>query len=375
LPGNTNGSSYLYSLDGLRGVAALSIVFLHYSSYLFSDIGSFVESFTPMLNRTYLFVDMFFILSGFVLSLRYSETFNTTVMSRPYFSFMSKRFFRVYPLHLATLMFLFILHRWLLPFYPDIPPDEFQVRRGNFSLFSNVLLIHSSGIGDRGCFDCTSWNYPSWSISVEWLSYFSIPSLIFILTRLKRLVPVLLLGLMIGLLFIESKVGHLDVASTPGWYRCLVGMIIGVCLNIYAYKRFAISRTIVILWAILMLLGFHYLKNDTLLVVGISIYLLLVVNCSKQGILSSSYFQWLGKRSFSIYLMHVPVQDLTSFFIRLQFNVSPQNLSAFVQVLGFMAAVCATLFLSNFSYRWIELPFIKGVPIKSRDSLKLAVKR
>ena len=52
---------YQIQLDSLRGVAAVLIVLLHFSTYLFPGVGDAIPNITPALKRTYLFVDMFFI--------------------------------------------------------------------------------------------------------------------------------------------------------------------------------------------------------------------------------------------------------------------------------------------------------------------------
>ena len=71
--------AYITSLDGVRGMAALIIVALHFSSYLFPYVGESIGLYTPMLKNSYLLVDLFFILSGFVLSFNYFEVFKREV--------------------------------------------------------------------------------------------------------------------------------------------------------------------------------------------------------------------------------------------------------------------------------------------------------
>ena len=63
----------LDQLDSLRGLAALAIVVLHFSSYLFPATGNLVGHYSPALRRTYLLVDMFFILKMIDLWKMYSN--------------------------------------------------------------------------------------------------------------------------------------------------------------------------------------------------------------------------------------------------------------------------------------------------------------
>src|ERR1700730_15972505 len=87
------------ALDGLRGVAALSVVLIHvpWPNHI-SDTG--------FGRHVYLFVDLFFILSGFILTAAYREGIATGDQLR---RFLILRFFRIYPVHLAVLLVLLVI--------------------------------------------------------------------------------------------------------------------------------------------------------------------------------------------------------------------------------------------------------------------------
>src|SRR5258708_20052461 len=87
------------SLDSLRGVAATLVVFFHVSWN--NRITGF-----HFFQQAFLFVDLFFILSGFIIATVYGRRIRT---SPDAISFMILRFFRLYPLHFATLLFLVAL--------------------------------------------------------------------------------------------------------------------------------------------------------------------------------------------------------------------------------------------------------------------------
>lgn len=363
---------YITSLDGVRGMAALIIVALHFSSYLFPYVGEFVGLYTPIVKKSYLLVDLFFILSGFVLGFNYFDAFKRKVSFPLFYKFIYKRFLRLYPLHIATLIFLVVLHRYIATFFPDLPIDPFQVDRSNFSLVVNVFMMHSSGIGDDGCFDCTSWNYPSWSISVEWISYFLLPAMIMFCSRFKR-VSLLVCGLLFaGLYFVQVKVGHLDVASTPGLYRAVTGMFIGVLLYRIGFKSFRSSKFSVFIATFLIGGSFHFIGNDTLLVGILAIFLLIIINGEDSNVFSSSWLQWLGVRSYSIYLIHVPVQDVISFGIRLLYGSVPQSLGNSIQLIGFIISIIITLAISNLTYLYFESYFF-SLKAQNPHKVKLVV--
>ena len=90
--------------DGLRIIAAGAVVVLHYSDY-FKDqpVGRFMVAHTWHFN---LFVDLFFVVSGFVIARQYFGQVNEPASIG---RFLWRRLARIYPLHLATLAFYMAL--------------------------------------------------------------------------------------------------------------------------------------------------------------------------------------------------------------------------------------------------------------------------
>ena len=86
----------------LRGIAAIWVICFHYVVVYF---GFHPEKYSGVLNKGYLAVDMFFMLSGFVLSHVYWRTFasDQADVGRNYWSFIGARIARLYPLHLFNL--------------------------------------------------------------------------------------------------------------------------------------------------------------------------------------------------------------------------------------------------------------------------------
>jgi peptidoglycan/LPS O-acetylase OafA/YrhL len=94
----------LQSLTSLRGLAALWVVFYHYSAIYFPrlDIGDY----SNLIAKGYLAVDLFFMLSGFVMTHVYYRAFSESI-TQNYRNFLVARVARLYPLHLLVL-FLFL---------------------------------------------------------------------------------------------------------------------------------------------------------------------------------------------------------------------------------------------------------------------------
>ena len=147
-------------LDSWRGICALLVVLMH-----FDGLWSFFEA--SFIQNSYLFVDFFFVLSGFVITHGYCDQITRVDDAM---QFMVRRFIRLWPLHVALLaVFLMVelaallLHPWIGDAYGRMP---FTGSRDGASFVSNLLLLHAIGIHDE-----VTWNYPSWSISAEFCTY------------------------------------------------------------------------------------------------------------------------------------------------------------------------------------------------------------
>ena len=162
--------SRFYSLDALRGLAALCVVVCHWH-FLFFDgtkLGPFVaekQPFYPLLRpiyeRGWLAVDFFFCLSGFIFFCYYSERIAARRIGPG--AFAALRISRLYPLHLATLLAV-ALGQWFM----RIRFGESFVSSFNDGFHFVINLLFASGWGfERG----GSFNGPAWSISVEMLLY------------------------------------------------------------------------------------------------------------------------------------------------------------------------------------------------------------
>ena len=100
-PKASNPSSQLPSLTSFRGIAALWVVFYHYNALYLSQLDA--SPYTHLIEKGYLAVDMFFMLSGFVLTHVYRETFSESI-AQHYKGFLLSRVARLYPLHILVLL-------------------------------------------------------------------------------------------------------------------------------------------------------------------------------------------------------------------------------------------------------------------------------
>ncbi|RWZ50936.1 hypothetical protein ELQ90_08920 [Labedella phragmitis] len=183
----------LRQLTGLRIIAALWVVLFHFEGQyarLLPEIGGVVWATG---SRGFLAVDLFFVLSGYILAYQHLRTFSE---GRGRFGrFLLKRLARIYPVHLATLVFLVLV---------VLVGARIGVTLGRAEHFTvegavqDLLLV-------RGWFwPSQGWNYPAWSLSAEWLAYLLFPVICLVIARVAHPRRSALVVVMLALVAVEG---------------------------------------------------------------------------------------------------------------------------------------------------------------------------
>lgn len=289
------------ALDGWRGIAALLVALYHlpFLNHLYN---------TSLIRNSFLFVDFFFVLSGFVIGHAYLKRLNN---KKEIGLFIFRRIGRLWPLHIFVLL-LFVLMEFLKIYVMTINGEGWQQAEIPFSneyslrsLVSNIFLLQSIGLHDQ-----LTWNYPSWSISVEFYTY-----LVFIfviaLLHINRLIKVGIVLFSLWVLYLYPK--NIDATFDFGLFRCMAGFFLG--LLIYSFYesislvklRFAtfIEVSIIVLVILFVLFFSHGLVS---LLAPFLFSIMVMVFALEQGavskVLRSKPFQKLGLWSYSIYMIH-----------------------------------------------------------------------
>jgi peptidoglycan/LPS O-acetylase OafA/YrhL len=147
----------LPTLTGLRGIAAFAVLFYHIRGGM---AGFAPEGVTAVLARGYLAVDLFFVLSGFILWWTYGAAFAEQGRAA-IVPFIIRRFARIFPLHLA-IMAAMIGFALLLTLSGRALGTQYPLAE----LPAHLVLVQNWGFTDA-----LSWNDPAWSISAEWAAY------------------------------------------------------------------------------------------------------------------------------------------------------------------------------------------------------------
>jgi peptidoglycan/LPS O-acetylase OafA/YrhL len=169
------------ALTGLRIIAAVWVVLFHFRPLLRDAAPGFRDALAPVLNCGAQGVDLFFILSGFVLTWNYLDRMGWSWSTRATVHFLWLRLARVWPvylvtLHLAALWVIFTLH------VGHVPSQEVSQLTA-VSYLRQILLVQ---LWFQPYFDGSSWDGPAWSISAEWLAYLLFGVLVLAIFRMAH---------------------------------------------------------------------------------------------------------------------------------------------------------------------------------------------
>lgn len=357
--GTSTSGERFESLDSLRGISAIFVVLFHipWASHF---------KFSPFIANGWAFVDLFFVLSGFVISYCYIKKLSDSVSL---LKFIIKRFFRLYPLHIFSIGTTLSV---------VVGAD---VIRGNqigtgidgsaYDFVASLFLVHALG------FSRPFVNAPSWSISAEFITY-----LVFATVTVFTSVPtrwMLIIGslALTGLLWANSPNG-LMTALEYGFPRCLAGFSIGVGLfylrKTYNYALRGMNAHFLYFLSIAIIyISFEWREASPVLrslLQLMSFTILCFVATADTGshiknALTTKTLRRIGDLSYSIYMMHVTVLMLISFvvtklapFLKLG---SLQGVTTSQQHL-FLGDIVTVLFLglliavSSLTYEYLESP-------------------
>ncbi len=291
------------ALDSWRGIAALMVAAYHFEATWHGHSA-------PLLANSYLFVDFFFVLSGFVIAHAYGAKINSvTDLS----AFAVRRFGRLWPLaatvlaafaavELAKLVLVkgFGISTGAVPFDPlgYTPPN---------ALPGHLLLTTALGLNDG-----LTWNGPDWSISAEFWTYL-VFGVISVLAGRWRLSALAAAGLIAAIFLITRSTHGIDATYDLGFMRCLYGFMLGQM--VYALRQrlasYALpSPTLLEFAAVSLVIAFLSLvtRGPASFLAPLIFAPAVFIFSFEQGALSRALslkpLRVLGNWSYSIYMVH-----------------------------------------------------------------------
>ena len=355
-------TSHIPSLTPLRGIAAVWVMLFHIDVCLYyRDLGSLLpQESSGLIANGYLWVDFFFILSGFVISHVYCLSFKQRWRLATFIHFVWARFTRIYPVHVVTLLLLIPFYLLVPHVYPGVI-DSSWVNYFSWNTFSSELFLSNS----IGAHPYLSWNIVSWSIGAEWWTYMFAGFLLAFTSRLTLLANWILASTSIAVLgyfSMNHSNGNLDMTYDFGFVRCLCEFIIGIvvyrsyCSQFFKQTLSTDTAISILLFAIVSC--FYFRLNDIL---SIPVFAFLVL-CAAYNrgyimvILESSLPRYLGKVSYSIYMVHGLVFHLFWYgFPYLTREYGLVKLSTLDKLLYVVCFIGLTLALSHVMHIYVEV--------------------
>jgi peptidoglycan/LPS O-acetylase OafA/YrhL len=345
------------NLTGVRAFAALWVVIFHFQS---SD-GISGLNLGSLIQHGYLGVDIFFVLSGLILSLLYCEQLPGTFSFSWLREFIIKRIAKLYPLHLVTFLVMV-----LVVLGARYAGSAYRHEGDNtaWSAIANLFLIHAWGVTSS-----LSWNAPSWSISAEWFAYCLVFPIMVYGLRQKRLFVVIGLcavlwgAYVFGALHWSSR--GLSV-TTAGVTRIVPEFLIGYAVYRSLGKTKDASGDLLSLIGIALLVSACLIDGGYLVLAAPAIAITLV-GLYVGGPISDVIFGnrlaiFVGKISYSIYMLQLFVQMAANQMVRhLHIQYTPRNalMLLFGELGVAILAGCAAYYLLEEPLRLRLLDLVK----------------
>ncbi len=312
-------------------------------------------SFLPnLVAKGYLGVELFFVLSGFILSHVYLAAHGEKRFH--YGSFLWARIARVYPLHIATLVGVGALALGAVAAGMAVNGNILSWE----SLPANLLMVHAWGFAPEA-----GWNHPSWSISAEWFAYLSFPVFALVAWRLRERPIAAVVGavaFLVGLYAaFEMLAGFPLTEATILWgaLRIVPCFALGCALYLVHRKMRLPRPGLIAAGATLAIAVAASLQAPDALIVplcGALILALASLSNARAGWLASRPAVYLGEISYSVYMVVVPWK-LLAVNAASRLTGGEDKLQLFV----WLAVVLTLPLVAAVSYHLVEYPARKAL--------------
>ncbi len=345
---NNSYPSQINPLTGLRFFAAFWLLLYFFQNRL--DMPNGLE--IAFVRNGYLGVDLFFILSGFVLAHVYGSQLEAENYSHS--SFLWARLARVYPLHFVTLFMMLGIFAIGVFSGANFDSRAFAIEHIPY----HFTLTHAWGLVDGD-----SWNFPSWSISSEWFAYLSFPLMFLIGSQFKKspIYGVCFSALSFFIFFAIAAMRNTELTNMTwegGVFRILPSFLGGISLWFLGQKydlgkKWARIGVFGSLGALLIVTSIGYFPWAIWPVLMALVYFLAETSKTPDGeMISTETWVYLGEISFAMYMVHLPI-DIIYYRVLDKFL----NLDGFaVTFFAMLGAIIITIGAAAILHETIEKP-------------------
>jgi len=326
----------LYSLDLLRGVAGYGVAITHYL-YFVLQIKIFEY-------YSFIFVEIFFVLSGFVLSNQLIKIHNNKKNIKVFYL---RRWLRTIPLYFVALIF-----------YTAISNNF------NFDFFKFLFFLQKMlpNFADKDYF------MVAWSLSIEEFFYLIFPIYLILFNKVKpyKLVVYFIIFLTIAKILSHDNFNN-DFLRTGTILR-LDSIAFGFLLSFFYLKIINFKKSIVIFTSILIFIFINYQNNFftnsgivtvyfIILSQLLSVFIVLLF-CNLEVLIKNNHFKSICKilatQTYSVYLFHLIIMH----FLIMSDNIILNNLFTYILILFFTSMII---------FKYFEKPILKLRPVYKNE--------
>jgi peptidoglycan/LPS O-acetylase OafA/YrhL len=362
------GFVHIATLDGVRGLAILLVLSVH----LFvsnPETGSrFFDFVNQVINSSYIGVNLFFVLSGFLITRILLDT-----LRQPHYfrTFYARRTLRIFPLYYGVLIVLLLLTK---PFHLVWSGWQYFYLTYTSTLafwYSHPLILHPFNINHF------------WSLQVEEQFYLVWPFIVYRIRSLQNIVrfslvaclAILLLRIVLVALRPHLQNIYLPYSST---FSCADNLLYGCCLSalLRSSARQRVLQLAPRVFAICMIIlvgaGIHYhglvwqtnffVPTFGFTFVGISgaalIAMALRPDSKTQHLFENKTLRFFGKYSYGLYVYHYSLDEMLTHRIRIAVGTSLHS-KALGVLAGAIVVMAVTIPVALLSYHFFEAPFLR----------------
>lgn len=337
-------------LESFRGLMAIWVVIFHGIGFVNYESENILFKF---INDGFLPVVAFIILSGFVTHILLDK-------KETYKNYITRRFLRLFPVYL----FAFIVSVLMLNFAYDVLLNipyrttiidkrinliEQSENNPILNIFSHLTLTHGLFPNDKFPFTYTIMGQ-SWSLTLEWQFYIFIPFLYGVFYSKNNKI----LNIIIVLLFIMSIPFANKYMPQKSFLPYMIQYFLIGFFSYSFYKKNYLQK---LLYPFLLITAIATIYEDykiSIMILLWGVLLYLQSNNILQNLFENKYLINLGKISYSLYCIHMIVYYFV-FYLLIKINFDLEKYSFLIIILGSTTSII----LSNLTYKYIELPFIK----------------
>jgi len=361
------------ALTGIRGFAAALVVLGHYQG-AWSTLVPFLHRLDALASHGGQGVDLFFILSGFILSYVYKGAQRTSFGVSQYGRFVCLRFARLWPNHIATLIFLALL--------VFVAKHRGTTLGGAYPLAGlpfQITMTHAWPLIPEGPW---GWNYPSWSISTEWFAYLFLFPAVWRALDFKLKPPLwfglcyVFLAIWLFVLF-PTKIEWCDLIGRVTCEFLAGAMLFNTYRKSETITRFC-QRSVFFVW-LALLAGLCFLPSRIPLALPAIALLfpILLLGLTEETSATARFFAsppilWSGRVSYALYMSHGVVQKVLKVLLPLEHY---QYSSLTIRLLLLLAYFLILILAAALLYYAVEIParhFLRQFAARWRNKTSVA---